>query len=130
MDIPASDRELWSAQPDTTSMNTSALVHSALPQVASILVFILACRAYLQHRSFGFLLLVFGFGIGALLAASSLVTYCGGPSLVVEVAGQVPGFWIVTTFGAAVCFLLGFLLLGKSGASSASKGKSKGSADK
>jgi hypothetical protein len=110
-------------------MTTSSLVHGALPQVASILVFILACRAYLKQRSFGFLLLVFGFGIGALLATSSLVTVCGGPSLVAEVAAQVPGFWIATTYGAAGCFLLGFLLLGKGGGSS-SKGKSKGSAEK
>ena len=131
MDIFASDRELWSAQPDTTSMNTSALVHSALPQVASILVFILACRAYLQHRSFGFLLLVFGFGIGALLSVSSLVSDCGGPSLVAEVAAQVPGFWIATTYGAAACFLLGFLLLGNGGGGgSKSKSKSKSSSDK
>ena len=128
MDISASDRELWSAQPDTTSMNTSALVHSALPQVASILVFILACRAYLKQRSFGFLLLVFGFGIVALLAGSSLVTVWGGPSLATE-AAQVPGFWIATTYGPSVCFLLGLLLLGKGGGSSA-KGKSKGASDK
>jgi len=110
-------------------MLSSALIHSALPHAASILVFILACRAYLKQRSFGFLLLVFGFGIAALLATSSLVTVCGGPSLVAAVAAQVPGFWIVTIYGAVVCFLLGFLLLGKGGGSSA-KGKSKGSSDK
>ena len=109
-------------------MNTSALIHGALPQVASILVFILACRAYLQHRSFGFLLLVCGFGLGALVAASSLIAYCGSPALLAEL--QVPGLWIVTTFGPALFFLFGFLLLGKSGAVSASKGKSRASADK
>ena len=111
-------------------MNTNAIIHGALPQAASILVFILACRAYLKQRSFGFLLLVFGFGIGALLSVSSLVTFCGGPSLVAEVAAEVPGFWIATTYGAAVCFLLGFLLLGKGGGGSKSKSKSKSSADK
>ena len=105
-------------------MNTSAFVHGALPQVASILVFILACRAYLQHRSFGFLLLVFGFGIGALLATSSLLAFFGGPALLAEVQTQVPGFWIATTFGAALCFLLGFLLLGKSAAAPKSKSSS------
>jgi hypothetical protein len=111
-------------------MLSSAFIHSALPHAAAILVFILACRAYLKQRSFGFLLLVFGFGIAAVLATSSLVTVCGGPSLVAEVASLVPGFWIVTIYGASACFLLGFLLLGNGGGGSASKGKSKGSADK
>lgn len=112
-------------------MTTSTLVHGVLPQTASILVFILACRAYLKQRSFGVLLLVFGFGIGALLSVSSLVTVCGGPSLVAEVAAQVPGFWIATTYGAAACFLLGFLLLGNGGGGgSKSKSKSKSSSDK
>ena len=128
MDFLARDLELCSPQSDTTFMTTSALVHGALPHAASILVFILACRAYLKQRSFGFLLLVFGFGIAALLAGSSLVTVCGGPSLAAE-AAQVPGFWIATTYGPSVCFLLGFLLLGKGGGSSA-KGKSKGASDK
>ena len=111
-------------------MFSSAFVHSALPHAASILVFILACRAYLKQRSFGFLLLVVGCGIGALMGVSSLVTVCGGPSLVAEVASLVPGLWIVTIYGAAACFLLGFLLLGNGGGGSASKGKSKGSSDK
>lgn len=105
-------------------MNTSALVHVALPQVATIAVFILACRAYLQHRSFGFLLLVFGFGIGALLATSSLITFFGGPSLIAELVAQVPSLWIVITFGATLCFLLGFFLLGKSAAAPKSKSSS------
>ncbi|MBK8474770.1 MAG: hypothetical protein IPL39_00260 [Opitutaceae bacterium] len=109
-------------------MNTSALIHVALPQAVSIAVFILACRAYLQHRSFGFLLLVFGFGIGALLATSSLITFFGGPALLAELQAQVPGLWIATTFGATLCFLLGFLLLGKG--STAAAPRSKGSSAK
>ena len=71
-------------------MNTSALAHGALPQVASILFFVPACRAYCRQRSFGLLLLVLGCGIAALLAVSSVVTLCGGPSLVAEVAARVP----------------------------------------
>ncbi|MFT3830876.1 MAG: hypothetical protein QM691_14330 [Opitutaceae bacterium] len=105
-------------------MNTSALLHSALPQAASIVVFILACRAYLQHRSFGFLLLALGFGLGALLAGSALVASFGGPSLLAEVGAQVPGLWIATTYGPAVSFLFGFLLLGKGKAVAAPKSKS------
>ncbi|HLP02506.1 MAG TPA: hypothetical protein VK163_10825 [Opitutaceae bacterium] len=105
-------------------MNTSALLHGAMPQVASIIVFILACRAYLQQRSFGFLLLACGFGIGAVLAASALIASFGGPSLMAELGAQVPGFWIATTYGPAVSFLLGFLLLGKGKAAAAPKSKS------
>lgn len=105
-------------------MNTSALVHVALPQVAAIVVFILACRAYLQHRSFGFLLLVFGFGIGALLAASGLIVFCGGPSLLGELQAQVPGLGLATTYGPVVLYLFGFLLLGKGAPAAKTKSKS------
>ncbi|HLP09546.1 MAG TPA: hypothetical protein VK178_15390 [Opitutaceae bacterium] len=105
-------------------MNTSALLHGALPHVASIIVFILACRAYLQQRSFGFLLLACGFGIGAVLAASALITHFGGPSLVVELGMSVPGLWIATLYGPALLFLFGFLLLGKGKSAAAPKSKS------
>jgi hypothetical protein len=105
-------------------MNTSALIHGALPQIASIVVFILACRAYLQQRSLGFLLLACGFGIGALLAVSALITHFGGPSLVVELGMSVPGLWVVTMYGPVLSFLFGFLLLGKGKAASAPKSKS------
>ncbi len=111
----------------TLSMNTTSFVQVALPQVAAIAVFILACRAYLQHRSFGFLLLVFGFGIGALLATSSLLAFCGGPALFAELQAQVPGLWIATTFGPALCFVLGFLLLGKGSSAAAPRSKSSSS---
>lgn len=105
-------------------MNFTALVHVALPQVASIAVFILACRAYLRHRSFGFLLLVFGFGLGALAAASSLLAFCGGPALLAALEPEVPGLRLVMTFGPVLVFLFGFLLLGNGGAAPKNKSTS------
>ena len=115
-------------KPVSACMNTQALLHGTLPQVASIVVFILACRAYLQHRSFGLLLLAFGFGLGALLAGAALIASLGGPSLLAELGAAVPGFWIATTYGPVLSFLLGFLLLGNG--KSAAPAKSKGSAAK
>lgn len=109
-------------------MNTTALVHTVLPQVASLAVFVLACRAYLQQRGFGFLLLVFGFGLAAVVAASSLVAFFGGPLFLSQLEAQVPALWIVTAYGSPLLFLFGFLLLGKGAAAAAPKSKTKSKA--
>ncbi len=94
-------------------MNTSALLNGALPHVATLVIFVLAVRAYVRRRGSGLLLLALGFGVAALLAASALVTLCGGPSLIGQLGGRVPGLWIATTYAPPLCFALGFFLLGR-----------------
>lgn len=96
-------------------MNTTALLNGALPHVATLVVFILAVRAYVRRRGFPFLLLVLGFGLAALLAGSALVTLCGGPSLTGLLGAHVPGLWIATTYAPPLCFALAFFLLGRNG---------------